>query len=33
MIKDNPQESRKEWLLWMFDRAGSKNATVKKGQF
>ncbi len=32
-IKDNPQESRKEWLLWMFERAGKKNATTNKYQF
>ena len=25
-IKENPQESRKEWLLWMFERAGKKKA-------
>ena len=25
IIEDNPQESRKEWLLWMFERAGKKN--------
>ena len=23
-IEDNPQESRKEWMLWMFERAGKK---------
>ena len=33
MIKDNNQESRKEWLLWMIERAGKKNSNVKKGQF
>lgn len=32
MIENNPQESRKEWLLWMFEKAGKKNATVKKRQ-
>ncbi len=32
-IKNNPQESRKEWLLWMFERAGNKNATTNKYQF
>ena len=32
-IKDNPQESRKEWLLWMFERAGKKNVTTHKYQF
>ena len=29
-IVNNPQESRKEWLLWMFERAGKKNATTTK---
>ncbi len=24
-IKNHPQESRKEWLVWMFERAGKKN--------
>jgi len=24
-IKKHPQESRKEWLVWMFERAGKKN--------
>jgi REP element-mobilizing transposase RayT len=23
-IENNPQESRREWLLWMFERAGKK---------
>lgn len=32
-IENNPQESRKEWLLWMFERAGKKNATTNKRQF
>lgn len=32
-IKDNPQESRKEWMLWMFKRAGEKNGNNKKYQF
>tara|TARA_B100000780_G_C21121735_1_gene454424 strand:+ start:2590 stop:3225 length:636 start_codon:yes stop_codon:yes gene_type:complete len=32
-ISNNPQESRKEWLLWMFERAGKKNATTSKYQF
>ncbi|WP_281987640.1 REP-associated tyrosine transposase [Aquimarina aggregata] len=32
-IADNPQESRKKWLLWMFEKAGKKNATVCKMQF
>lgn len=32
-IAENPQESRKEWLLWMFERAGKKMAIVEKYQF
>lgn len=32
-IENNPQESRKEWLLWMFKRAGTKNAATSKYQF
>lgn len=32
-IEENPQESRKEWLLWMFERAGLKNSNVKQRQF
>ena len=32
-IKENQQESRKEWLLWMFERAGKKNSNNKKYQF
>ncbi|TCP24663.1 REP element-mobilizing transposase RayT [Tenacibaculum skagerrakense] len=32
-ITNNPQESRKEWLLWMFKRAGNKKSNVKKYQF
>ncbi len=32
-IKENPQESRKEWLLWMFERAGSNSSNVSKYQF
>jgi REP element-mobilizing transposase RayT len=32
-IESNPQESRKEWLLWLFKRAGKKNATTSKYQF
>ena len=33
VIESNPQESRKEWLLWMFERAGKKNATTTRYQF
>jgi len=32
-IKENSQESRKEWLLWMFERAGLKSSNVKGYQF
>jgi putative transposase len=32
-IENNPQESRREWLLWMFKRAGKKNATTSNHQF
>jgi len=33
VIAENPQESRKEWLLWMMERAYSKNSNVKHRQF
>lgn len=33
LIEDNPQESRKEWMLWMFSRAGIKNSNNIKYQF
>jgi putative transposase len=33
VIEENPHESRKEWLLWMFERAGKKNSNVKHRQF
>lgn len=32
-IEQNPIESRKEWLLWMFEKAGKKNSNVKHRQF
>ena len=32
-IQNNPQESRKELLLWLFERAGKKKANVSKYQF
>lgn len=32
-IAENPQESRKEWLLEMFERAGKKKSNVKQHQF
>ena len=33
LIEKNLQESRKEWLLWMMERAGKNNSNVKKRQF
>jgi len=32
-IADNIQESRKEWLLWMMERAGLKNSNIQNRQF
>ncbi|MGS2762760.1 hypothetical protein [Sinomicrobium sp. M5D2P9] len=32
-IEENPQESRREWLLWMFERAGTKKGNVSKYPF
>jgi REP element-mobilizing transposase RayT len=32
-IEENPQESRREWLLWMMERAGKKKGNVSKRQF
>ncbi|SHJ67714.1 transposase [Aquimarina spongiae] len=32
-IQDNPQESRKEWLLWMFEKAGKEKGNVSTYQF
>lgn len=32
-ILENPLESRKEWVLWMLERAGSKKSNVKHKQF
>src|SRR5699024_9737286 len=32
-IKANGQESRREWMIWMFSRAGKKNANNKSYQF
>jgi len=31
-IKANPEESRKEWMLWMMERAGKKNNNNKEFQ-
>ncbi len=33
VIKINPSESRKEWLLWMLERTGTRNSNNKKYQF
>ena len=32
-IKNNPHESRKEWMVWMFERAGKRNANNEQYQF
>ena len=32
-IAENIQESRREWMLWMFKRAGEKNSNNKNYQF
>ncbi|MFT2008645.1 REP-associated tyrosine transposase [Pontibacter sp. 13R65] len=32
-IAEHPQESRKEWMLWLMERAGLKNSNVKHRQF
>ena len=32
-IEENPQESRKEWMLWLFLKAAKKNSNVKNRQF
>jgi putative transposase len=32
-IKHNPFESKKEWMLWMFERIGSKNTSNERYQF
>ena len=31
-LEKNVQESRKEWILWMFERAGLKSSKVKSRQ-
>ncbi|GAA4234263.1 hypothetical protein GCM10022291_13300 [Postechiella marina] len=31
--ENNPQESRKEWLLWIFERAEKKQGNVNKYKF
>ena len=32
-IAENQQESRREWLLWMFKRAAAKSSNVSNYQF
>jgi putative transposase len=32
-IRENPQESRKEWMIWMFEREGKHNPNNKDHQF
>ncbi|MEQ9376505.1 MAG: transposase [Imperialibacter sp.] len=32
-ISDNPQESRREWILWMLEGAGKKNSNNETYQF
>lgn len=32
-ITSNIQESRRDWMLWMFKRAASKSSNVKQNQF
>lgn len=32
-IFENSRESRKEWMLWMMEKAGSKNSNVTHRQF
>jgi REP element-mobilizing transposase RayT len=32
-IANNPKESRKEWMLWMFERAAKKGGNKSKHQF
>ena len=32
-IEENGQESRREWMLWLFERAGQRNAHNTKYQF
>ena len=33
VIKNNVHESRKEWIIWMMERAGKKNGNNKDWQF
>jgi len=33
IIEEDPQESRKESMLWVLEKAGKKNSNVKHRQF
>ena len=33
LIEDDVQESRREWMLWMFGRAGKENSNTERYQF
>nr|WP_246223455.1 hypothetical protein [Fulvivirga kasyanovii] len=33
LIEENTQESRKEWILWMMEKAGANNSNIKRRQF
>jgi putative transposase len=33
LIQENSQESRKEWMIWMMERAGKKNGNNNDWQF
>lgn len=33
LIKEHPQESRREWMQWMFERAGKRTAITATGNF
>ncbi len=33
IISNNPKESRKEWIIWMMERAGKKNGNNIEWQF
>jgi len=33
LIKEHPQESRREWIVWMMERAGKKNSNNSDWQF
>lgn len=33
LIQEHPQESRREWMMWMMERAGKKNGNNNDWQF